>query len=122
MKILVAEDNPVNQKLILSILKKLGYIATLAENGALAYEAATKENFDIIIMDLQMPVMDGLDASRKIKSSDAINPKPIIIALTANAMTGDKERCLEAGMDDYMTKPIQIKVLEENIKKWGNIK
>ncbi len=122
IKILVAEDNPVNQKLIMSILKKLGYTASLAENGELAYDAATKDNFDIIIMDLQMPVMDGLDASRKIKSSEIINPKPIIIALTANAMAGDRERCLEAGMDDYMTKPIQIKVLEENLKKWGNIK
>lgn len=121
-KILVAEDNLVNQKLIMSILNKLGYTATLVENGALAYETALKENFDIIIMDLQMPVMDGLDASRKIKSDNAINPKPIIIALTANAMSGDKERCLEAGMDDYMTKPIQIKILEENIKKWRNIK
>lgn len=122
IKILVAEDNLVNQKLIISILKKLGYSATLVENGALAYEAAAKENFDIIIMDLQMPVMDGLEATRKIKSSDGINPKPIIIALTANAMAGDKERCLDAGMDDYMTKPIQIKVLEENLKKWGNLK
>ncbi|WGL60571.1 response regulator [Pigmentibacter sp. JX0631] len=122
VKILVAEDNIVNQKLILSILKKLGYTAKLVENGALAVEAATKEKFDIIIMDLQMPVMDGLDASRNIKASGEINPKPIIIALTANAMAGDKERCLNAGMDDYMTKPIQIKVLEENLKKWGNIK
>lgn len=122
LKILVAEDNVVNQKLILSILKKLGYTAKLVENGALAVEAATKEKFDIIIMDLQMPVMDGLDASRNIKASNEINPKPIIIALTANAMAGDKERCLNAGMDDYMTKPIQIKVLEENLKKWGNVK
>ncbi len=122
LKLLVAEDNAVNQKLIISILKKLGYNATLVENGLLAYEACLKEKYDIIIMDLQMPVMDGLDASRKIKSSDSINPKPTIIALTANAMTGDKERCLGAGMDDYMTKPIQIKILEENLKKWGNIK
>lgn len=122
LKILVAEDNAVNQKLTISILKKLGYTAKLVENGALAVEAATKENFDIIIMDLQMPVMDGLDATRNIKASAEINPKPIIIALTANAMVGDKERCLNAGMDDYMTKPIQIKVLEENLKKWGNIK
>ncbi|APJ04388.1 response regulator [Silvanigrella aquatica] len=119
LKILVAEDNPVNQKLIISILKKLGFTATLVENGALAFEAATKEKYDIIIMDLQMPVMDGLEASRNIKASDKINPKPAIIALTANAMEGDKERCLAAGMDDYMTKPIQIKILEENIKKWG---
>lgn len=122
LKILVAEDNVVNQKLIISILKKLGYTAKLVENGALAVEAATNEQFDIIIMDLQMPVMDGLDATKNIKASNAIKTKPIIIALTANAMVGDKERCLAAGMDDYMTKPIQIKILEENLKKWGNIK
>ncbi len=121
-KILVAEDNLVNQKLIMSILKKMGHNVTLVENGALAFEAALKENFDIIIMDLQMPVMDGLEASRQIKANDTIQPKPIILALTANAMSGDKERCLSAGMDDYLTKPIQIKILEEALKKWGNKK
>jgi signal transduction histidine kinase/CheY-like chemotaxis protein len=122
LKLLVAEDNPVNQKLIMSILKKLGYSATLVENGALAYEAALKDEYDIIIMDLQMPVMDGLDASRNIKTNEKIKKKPIIIALTANAMEGDRERCLAAGMDEYMTKPIQVKLLEENLKKWGKIK
>jgi CheY-like chemotaxis protein/signal transduction histidine kinase len=122
LKLLVAEDNPVNQKLIMSILKKLGYSATLVENGALAYEAALKDEYDIIIMDLQMPVMDGLDASRNIKASEKIKNKPVIIALTANAMEGDRERCLAAGMDEYMTKPIQVKLLEENLKKWGKIK
>lgn len=119
IKILVAEDNPINQKLIMTILTKLGYTATLVENGALAYEACKNQKFDIIIMDLQMPVMNGLDASQKIKSDNSINPKPIIIALTANAMSGDREKCLNAGMDDYMTKPVQIKLLDENIKKWG---
>jgi CheY-like chemotaxis protein len=122
LKLLVAEDNPVNQKLIMSILKKLGYSATLVENGALAYEAALKDEYDIIIMDLQMPLMDGLDASRNIKANEKIKKKPIIIALTANAMEGDRERCLAAGMDEYMTKPIQVKLLEENLKKWGKIK
>ncbi|KAB8031792.1 response regulator [Fluviispira multicolorata] len=120
LRILVAEDNLVNQKLIMSILKKIGYNATLVENGALAVEAALKDKYDIIIMDLQMPIMDGLEASKQIKSNDTIQPKPKIIALTANAMAGDKERCLNAGMDDYMTKPLQIKNLDETLKKWGN--
>jgi PAS domain S-box-containing protein len=106
LRILIAEDNEVNQKLTLLLLEKIGYGADLAANGLEALEALRRERYDVILMDVEMPVMDGLEASRSIHSEWPENERPRIIAMTANAMQGDRETCLAAGMDDYLSKPI----------------
>jgi signal transduction histidine kinase/ActR/RegA family two-component response regulator len=103
--ILLAEDNLVNQKLATILLERLGCSVTLARNGIEAVELAGKSHFSIIFMDCQMPEMDGFEASRTIRSR--LGDKPVIIAMTANALPGDRERCLEAGMNDYLAKPFQ---------------
>ena len=117
-RILLAEDNPVNQKLAAIILKKAGYQVTVASNGRQALETfiSAPEDFDTILMDIQMPDMDGYEACRCIrhKGFQAIP----IIAMTANAMKGDRELCLEAGMNDYITKPIKREVVFQILKKW----
>jgi GAF domain-containing protein/CheY-like chemotaxis protein len=107
LKILLAEDNAVNQKLALRLLQQMGYRADIAGNGLEAVEAIERQKYDVILMDVQMPEMDGLDATREIrKLQNAIQPR--IIAMTANAMQGDREMCLAAGMNDYISKPIRI--------------
>ncbi|MFO1447456.1 MAG: response regulator [Opitutaceae bacterium] len=107
-RILVAEDNRVNQKVALSILAKLGFRADVAANGLEVLEAVRRQRYDIILMDVQMPEMDGLEAARRLQVLlPARSERPWIIALTANAMQGDREVCLAAGMDDYMSKPIK---------------
>ncbi|MEZ4700742.1 MAG: response regulator [Rhodothermales bacterium] len=113
MYILLAEDNPVNQKVALRMLNRLGYEADIAQNGREAVEALEKKAYDVILMDMQMPEMDGLEASRCIVEKYPEGQRPFIIALTANAMQGDKERCLAAGMNDYISKPIRIEDLKE---------
>jgi CheY-like chemotaxis protein len=105
LRILVAEDNEVNQKLTLLLLEKMGYGGELATNGLEALEALRRERYDVILMDVEMPVMDGLEASRSIHR-EWRDERPRIIAMTANAMQGDRETCLAAGMDDYLSKPI----------------
>ncbi|MCF2497679.1 hybrid sensor histidine kinase/response regulator [Dyadobacter chenhuakuii] len=110
LNILLAEDNAVNEKLFVSILRKLGYSPTISRNGAEAYQEAVSTNFDIVFMDVQMPVLDGLEATRKIRSS-AIS-QPFIIAMTANAMREDKEACLQAGMDHYLSKPLRLEEIK----------
>jgi PAS domain S-box-containing protein len=106
LRILVAEDNEVNQKLTLLLLEKMGYGGELAANGLEALEALRRQRYDVILMDVEMPVMDGLEASRSIHREWPDNERPRIIAMTANAMQGDRETCLAAGMDDYLSKPI----------------
>jgi two-component system, sensor histidine kinase and response regulator len=121
-RILVAEDNRINQRLILLLLEKAGYSTQLATNGAEAVEALKKEQFDIVLMDVQMPVMDGEEATREIRAFETGacggNRHVPIIAVTAHAMRGDRERCLAAGMDDYLTKPLQNGVLEAAVIQW----
>lgn len=107
-RVLLAEDNPVNRKVALLMLEKLGYRTDVASNGKEAVEAVNRERFDVVLMDVQMPEMDGLEAAaRVVERWPLASDRPWIIALTANAMQGDRERCIAAGMDDYITKPIR---------------
>ncbi len=122
LHILVAEDNPVNQKLAVKILEKRGHRVVVAENGREALSAIQKEDFHVVLMDVQMPVMDGYSATRKIRDweerlADSRSQIPII-AMTAHAMKGDREKCLAAGMDDYISKPIKSQILFPVIEKW----
>ena len=114
LKILVAEDNATNQKVILGMLKRLGYSATLAQNGVLAVEEFRKQPFDLILLDVQMPVMDGLEACRLIRE-EPNGKTPHIVALTANAFKEDRQECLRAGMNDYLSKPIQLELLRKTL-------
>jgi PAS domain S-box-containing protein len=112
LDILVAEDNTINQKVIRQLLRHLGYRADVVGNGAEAVEALERQDYPVILMDMQMPEMDGLEATRRLRRRVRGANAPWIIAMTANAMPGDRERCLDAGMDDYVPKPIELAVLE----------
>ncbi len=120
IRILVAEDNPTNQLVALEILKKLGLRADAVANGEEAVRALKNISYDLVLMDCQMPELDGFDATRRIRSvgSGVINPCVPIIAMTAHAIKGDRERCLDAGMDDYLSKPVQPSDLAEMLKRW----
>jgi CheY-like chemotaxis protein len=118
LTILLAEDNPINMRLGLQVLSKLGYNADSAFHGKDVLEAMRHKQYDIILMDIQMPEMDGLETTRFIRRQS--NYQPVIIAMTANAMQGDKEVCLAAGMDDYMSKPIKFENLIGVLKKWAD--
>ena len=107
LSILLAEDNPVNQKVARLMLKKLGYRADLACNGREVLQSISNKNYDVILMDVQMPEMDGLEATRAILDLN-LKKRPKILAMTAYALDGDKERCLLAGMDGYISKPVQL--------------
>jgi signal transduction histidine kinase/DNA-binding response OmpR family regulator len=113
LRILLAEDNAVNQKLALRILQQMGYRADVASNGIEAVESVGRQPYDVVLMDVQMPDMDGLEAARRICEQWQAARRPRIIAMTANAMQGDREQCLDAGMDDYLTKPIRVERLVE---------
>ncbi len=111
LRILVAEDNAVNQKLALRLLERMGYRADVAGNGLEVLEALYRQPYDVILMDVQMPEMDGLEATRFITREWSDQQRPRIIAMTANAMKEDRDNCLEAGMDDYVSKPIRVEEL-----------
>ena len=112
LTILLAEDNRVNQVLAMRLLEKKGHTVVLAETGGAVLEAVEKREFDLVLMDVQMPEMDGLEATRAIRQREKSSGEHLpIIAMTANAMTGDKEICLQSGMDGYVAKPLVLKDL-----------
>lgn len=115
-RILMAEDNPINQRVGKLILQRAGYTIDLVANGREATEAHQEHCYHLILMDCQMPVMDGFEASRQIRALD--RPQPVIIAVTANALVGEREKCLQAGMDDYLSKPFQAEQLVSVVRKW----
>lgn len=117
LRILVAEDNAVNQQLVMLMLQRLGYRADLAGNGAEAVDAVRRQPYDVVLMDVQMPEMDGLEATRHIREETDASERPRIIAMTANAMAGDREECLERGMDDYLTKPLDLAALASALQR-----
>jgi CheY-like chemotaxis protein/HPt (histidine-containing phosphotransfer) domain-containing protein len=116
VRILVAEDNETNREVALAQLHKLGYQATAVSNGAEAVEAVLEGGFDLVLMDWQMPVMDGVEATRRIRLSKRAHLP--IIALTASAMSGDRERCLREGMNDYLSKPLELEPLADLLARW----
>ena len=116
--LLLAEDNKINQKLALALLGKLGYKVDLAENGIEAVAAADKKAYAVILMDMQMPEMDGLEATRQIRANSGPNARTTIVALTANAMQSDNDTCRAAGMDDFLTKPINREQLTACLEHW----
>ncbi len=121
LKMLLVEDNVINQKIALRILEKMGYYADMAANGLEALEAVERQTYDLVFMDVQMPEMDGLEATRRIVRKYPPDQRPKIIAMTANAMKEDKEACFDAGMDDYISKPVQVTELRDTIQRWGKI-
>jgi CheY-like chemotaxis protein len=119
LHILLAEDHPTNQKLALRLLERLGYRADVAANGLEVLAAIERQHYDVILMDMQMPEMDGLEATRTIRrrEAEAGSPRLSIVAMTANAMQGDRELCVAAGMDDYVSKPIRVGELVDALEK-----
>jgi signal transduction histidine kinase/DNA-binding response OmpR family regulator len=119
-RVLLAEDNPINQKVALGMLRKLGIKAQVAGDGAEALERLAKDPFDLVLMDVQMPSMDGFDATRELRRREHTLglPRVAVVAMTANAMSGDRERCLAAGMDDYLSKPVRLADLRETLGRW----
>jgi CheY-like chemotaxis protein len=121
LRIMMAEDNPINQRVGKLILQRAGFTIDLVSDGNEALEAHRAKPYDLILMDCQMPMMDGFEASRQIRSLKQ-QPQPVIIAVTANALVGERERCLKAGMDDYLSKPFQAEQLVAVVKKWSAIR
>lgn len=118
-RILLAEDNTTNQVVAFGMLRKLGYEdVSIANDGAEAFAMAQREHFDLVLMDCQMPEMDGYEATRRLRGAGFTAP---IVAMTANAIKGDRERCIEAGMNDYLTKPIDLKVLRATVARWTGL-
>ena len=116
-RILIVEDNPTNQKVVACLLGKRGYQTSVVANGREALEALEKALYDLVLMDVQMPVMDGLEATRLIRNDPRWRTLPVV-GLTAHAMMGDRERCLEAGMTDYLAKPVRTPALLETVRKY----
>ena len=118
ISLLLVEDNLINQKVALQMLKKLGLKADVAGDGQQAILALEKRAYDVILMDMQMPVMDGISATKVIRERKSEWGEPIIIAMTANAFKADQEACLEAGMNDYLPKPVRVDDLKAKLSRW----
>lgn len=124
LRILVAEDNPVNQKVAVGQLRKLGHRTEIAWNGADAVEQLVRQEFDLVFMDVQMPEVDGLEATRRIRAMERENGRrrATVIAMTANVMAGDRQACVEAGMDDFLAKPVSRQDLANMIARWDPLR
>lgn len=120
LSILLAEDNLINQKLAVSVLKRMGYTADIAENGLQVLKMVDEKHYDVILMDVQMPEMDGLEASRELNLKFE-NNRPFIVAMTANAMEGDREKCLESGMDEYLSKPFKLMDIQSILIRFATL-
>lgn len=118
MRVLVADDNPVNRLVIEGMLAKHGVVTDIAENGLEALERLRETSYAAVFMDCQMPELDGYAASAAIRAGEAGDPRVTIIAMTAHAMAGDRERCLQAGMDDYLSKPLRPEELNRVVARW----
>jgi len=118
IRILVAEDNPVNQKVVVKQLMSLGYQAEVVNNGQEAVDRLKEHEYDVVLMDCQMPIMDGYRATQEIRSFEGERKRTTIIAITANAMPEDRQRCMDAGMDDYMSKPASREDLRKKVEQW----
>ena len=118
-RVLVVDDNPVNQRVAVRLLEKAGYGVDVAANGREAVEAVTRQRYHLVLMDCQMPEMDGYEATRAIRSAECRGtPRTTVLAMTANAMAGDREKCLDAGMDDYLAKPVTSAALDAMLARW----
>jgi protein-histidine pros-kinase len=118
LRILLAEDNAVNQRLTARLLEKMGHVVTIVENGQIALRLLSEQKFDLVAMDMQMPIMDGLEATEKIRAGERKSGKHLpIIAMTANAFEEDRQKCQRAGMDGYITKPVTAKAIETEITR-----
>jgi CheY-like chemotaxis protein len=119
-RVLLVEDNPVNQRVAAALLSRGGYVCQLAESGLEALRALERGSFDLVLMDCQMPLMDGYEATRRIRQDERLAglPRVPIVAMTANAMEGDREKCIEAGMDDYLAKPVTRQNLYAKLEAW----
>lgn len=121
MRILVAEDNPINQRVACKVLERMGYQGEIAENGLQVLEKLAERDFDLVLMDMQMPIMDGLQTSRRIRETRKSAAVPIIIAMTANVAAADRDACIQAGMDDFLSKPVRVEDLQAIIRRWGPV-
>jgi CheY-like chemotaxis protein len=117
-RLLLAEDNPVNRTVAIHQLERMGFQIDTAENGHEAVEKVKNLHYDIILMDVQMPEMDGIAATQAIRKGQSADKRPIILAMTAHATQSDRDRCLEAGMDDYLTKPVRPQELLTKLMEW----
>ncbi|MCX8090070.1 MAG: response regulator [Verrucomicrobiae bacterium] len=122
LRVLLADDNPINQKVGLSVLNRLGYRADVVQNGHEVLHALEQRPYDVLFLDVQMPEMDGLDCAREICRRWSRDRRPVIIAMTGNALLGDREKCLAAGMDDYISKPVRVAELQAALERWGPTK
>src|SRR6185436_15596265 len=126
LRMLLVDDNIINQKVAVRLLQQLGYSADIAGNGLEAIQALERKPYDVVFMDVQMPGLDGLEATRRIRARQAGDSPPptlaknlVIIAMTANAMQGDREKCVAAGMDDYVPKPVRPETLQQMLERYG---
>ena len=122
LRVLLADDNPINQKVGSSVLGKLGYLADVANNGTEVIQALEHKVYDVLFLDVQMPEMDGLECAQLISHRWTRDKRPVVIAMTGKALLGDREKCLAAGMDDYISKPVRIAELQAALERWGPTK